>query len=225
MGKLKEHINNKDWIDLLDSIMPGGEKWHDVMKKGGNCLDSCVWKTRCKGNGPGGYICSEEWRDAQDSPLVINIIFHVINDWDYYNQGDLEGITEYSENVKSLRQFVSEIYQNETFEFKEGDLSDRTHRYRERNSGAAVKIKKKALELKSLKCKGCYIDYYHKHGELGISLMECHHLIPISSASHTGTTKSTDLVLLCANCHRLIHSRKEPLTIDELHLVLGVKNG
>jgi len=225
MGKLKDHIKNEEWSNLLDSVMPGGSNWHKAMKREVNCLDECVWKNRCKGNGPGNYICSEDWRDAEDSPIVINVLFHVINNWDYYNQKDLKGITEYSESVKELRQFVSNLYQDGTFEVDEGGLSVRTHIYRERNSAAAKKLKKKALEAKCVTCSGCKINYYDVYGNLAISLIECHHLIPLSSAKHTGTTKSSELALLCANCHRLVHSRREPLTLDELHLILVPKNG
>ncbi len=225
MGKLKEHIENEEWCNLLDSVMPGGINWQKKMDKGMNCLDECVWKSRCKGNGPGAYICSEDWRDAEDSPIVINVLFHVVNNWDYYNQKDLKDITEYSEPVKSLRQFISNLYQDEDFEVDEGGLTLRTHKHRERNSSAAKKLKKKALESKSIMCIGCKTNYYSIFGELGISVIECHHLIPLSSVSHTGTTKSSELVLLCANCHRLVHSRKEPLTIDELQSINNAKNG
>lgn len=224
MGSLKEHINKGHWATLLDSVMPGGDNWHKSMRRGVNCLDECVWKSRCKGNGPGGYVCSEDWRDAEDSPIVVNVLFHVINNWDYYNKQDLKEVSEYSESVKSLREFVSNLNQDDTFEVDEGGLNERTHKYRERNSTAAKKLKKKALEKKTLKCSGCEVDYYSVYGELGISLMECHHLIPLSSSKHTGTTKSSELALLCANCHRLIHSKKEPLTLDELSLITSKEN-
>jgi len=225
MGKLKEHIKNAEWTTLLDSVMPGGIKWHKARKEGINCHEKCIWISRCKGNGPGGYICSEGWREAEDSPIVINILFHVLNNWNHYNQNDMKGITEYSDSVKNLRHFISEIYKDDSFEVNEGGISQRTHNYRERNSRAAKQLKKKALISKQLKCAGCKVDYYSLYGELGVSLMECHHLIPLASIKHTGTTKSSELELLCANCHRLVHSRKEPLILDELHSILGIKNG
>ncbi|WP_420719722.1 HNH endonuclease [Streptomyces sp. NRRL WC-3618] len=42
----------------------------------------------------------------------------------------------------------------------------------------------------------------------GAGYIECHHVIPLHVAGE-GTTKLSDLALICSNCHRMIH-RKAP---------------
>ena len=45
--------------------------------------------------------------------------------------------------------------------------------------------------------------------------IECHHNTPLSKIKYGSVTKLSDLSLLCANCHRMIH-RKHGCTKDEL---------
>ncbi|WP_198263382.1 HNH endonuclease [sulfur-oxidizing endosymbiont of Gigantopelta aegis] len=214
-------ITKTESVELLNSIMPGGSNWHNARKTNTDCLNNCPWSKKCKGNGSGGFVCSDEWEKAEPTPLVLDVLFHVLNNWDFYNQEDLKGISKETESVKKLRNYVFELSHEMDIEYEEGGVSIRTHYYRERKSSAAIKLKKKALNEKKIVCKACEIYYYEKLSELGIKLIECHHLIPISSSEHTGKTKISELVLLCANCHRLIHSRKEPLSVEELQKILN----
>jgi 5-methylcytosine-specific restriction protein A len=71
-------------------------------------------------------------------------------------------------------------------------------------------IRKKALEHYGAKCMGC--EFLPKTS----NQLDVHHKDPI--ADGVRKTKITDLAVLCANCHRLAHSRKPPLTIEEIRL-------
>ena len=44
--------------------------------------------------------------------------------------------------------------------------------------------------------------------------LDVHHLDPI--AEGVRQTQLQDLAVLCANCHRLAHSRQPPIGLDEL---------
>ena len=50
---------------------------------------------------------------------------------------------------------------------------------------------------------------------------EVHHLLPLSEVEHATRTKLEDLVILCANCHRVVHLRNPPHTLDEVKRMLA----
>jgi len=66
-------------------------------------------------------------------------------------------------------------------------------------------------------CKACRIDPRSLYGEAG-SIIEVHHLEPLANLSAPRTyNPRTDLVPLCPNCHRAIHTRRPiPYTLEEL---------
>ena len=49
---------------------------------------------------------------------------------------------------------------------------------------------------------------------------ECHHTIPVSKLKKRQKTKLSDLSILCANCHRMIHRSKPMLSIEQLQELL-----
>ena len=70
-------------------------------------------------------------------------------------------------------------------------------------------------------CKACGLDPYERYGECG-SIIEVHHLEPLSSlASPKPYDPATDLVPLCPNCHRAVHSRRPvPWSISDIRSML-----
>ena len=79
--------------------------------------------------------------------------------------------------------------------------------------------KKKESVLKktgALKCEACSFDFKAMYGQLGEGFAECHHIKPISQLTANEKTKLTDLAILCANCHRMIHRSKPWKSVQEL---------
>ena len=109
-------------------------------------------------------------------------------------------------------------------EAEEGRLLTRIHRTRERNR-KLVEEKKKRFAIKNgrLFCEVCGFDFEKVYGEGGKGLIECHHIRPIHTLRPGEKTRLEDLVLICPNCHRLIHSRKPWFTLKELGELPGVK--
>ncbi|OEJ52009.1 HNH endonuclease [Streptomyces agglomeratus] len=98
----------------------------------------------------------------------------------------------------------------------EGRLLLRRHRARERNKG--LRKKKIATVLRqggSLACEACGFDFEKVYGDRGAGYIECHHVVPLHEAGE-GRTKLSDLALICANCHRMIHRRAPWPTPAEL---------
>lgn len=102
-------------------------------------------------------------------------------------------------------------------EGNEGQLLSRVHRYRERDRSLVQKKKQKFLLLNpKIQCEACGFDFEQTYGDRGANFIECHHTKPVSELEANGKTKVSDLILLCSNCHRMIHRRKPWLSIDEL---------
>jgi len=68
----------------------------------------------------------------------------------------------------------------------------------------------------------CSARSISKNGDFEDAIFEVHHVVPLSR-SEVRITKLEDVVLLCANCHRLLHRaiavKKRWLTIDEARKV------
>ena len=52
----------------------------------------------------------------------------------------------------------------------------------------------------------CGFDFAKRYGRIGIGYVQVHHLRPLSSAPAKGMSKKpSDLAIVCANCHAMIH--------------------
>lgn len=110
---------------------------------------------------------------------------------------------------------------NEDEEFPEGRILTRLHRQRERNQNAIRKKKKLVINtLGKLECEVCKFDFADFYGNIGIGFAECHHNKPLSELSKGSKTKFSDLSIICANCHRVIHKIRPWLTVLELRNLL-----
>jgi len=118
-----------------------------------------------------------------------------------------DSIRETVENP-TLCRYLSQIEYDGNENVKEGQVLYKLHKYRERNS-KIVSIKKASTLKKfgKLECEICEFDFYKKYGEIGYGFIECHHKIPLSTLTSITETSVDDLVLVCANCHRMLHKR------------------
>lgn len=82
--------------------------------------------------------------------------------------------------------------------------------------------RQKAIECYGVICAVCSFDFEKVYGELGRDFIEIHHLTPLGESDEEMTVNpKTDLIPLCANCHRMIHRGKDgALSLHELRLAL-----
>ena len=101
--------------------------------------------------------------------------------------------------------------------FPEGKEKYRVHKSKERNHKLVAIKKQRALSLNSnLLCDICKFSFKERYGELGDTFIEAHHIFPISDLTEATETKLEDLILVCSNCHKMIHRRRPWLTRGEL---------
>lgn len=103
----------------------------------------------------------------------------------------------------------------------EGRLLPRLHQLRERNPKLVNEKKKRAMRQNGcLRCEACNFDFAQRYGKRGEWFIECHHTTPLRDYDSGQKTTLADLALICANCHRIIHSRSPWLSMDELRALL-----
>lgn len=94
----------------------------------------------------------------------------------------------------------------------EGRSILRQHRARERST-RLIKIKKDSFKAEhggEVFCEVCHFDFsQHYPTELGDGYIEAHHLIPLSQKQEPSPTRLEDLMLICSNCHRMVHRSKD----------------
>ena len=102
----------------------------------------------------------------------------------------------------------------------EGRVIQRLVKVRERDSGLRKEKIAESLKIRgSISCELCNFDFEKVYGELGKGYVEVHHKVPLHFSGKVEST-TTDLILLCANCHRMIHTGSQWKTPDELLEVL-----
>jgi 5-methylcytosine-specific restriction enzyme A len=127
-------------------------------------------------------------------------------------------IREHYPNLKSagIQQF------DEDDGVEEGGLLHVQHKLYERDQ-SIIRQKKKAVFEKSmaLKCEVCEFDFAQVYGELGNQFAECHHTKPVVKMKSGEKTKQSDLSIVCANCHRMLHRGRDLLSIASLKAILS----
>lgn len=102
-------------------------------------------------------------------------------------------------------------------DFPEGKESYRLHRIRERNPKLIKQAKEQfKKEHGRLYCQICGFDFNNTYGQIGFDYIEGHHNKPISQLPEGYRTKIEDIILVCSNCHKMLHRRRPWLKIEEL---------
>lgn len=146
-------------------------------------------------------------------------------------KGDSEVWSEFSGDPSRLSEIASAIGaaiqddepsitiadEPEIVEAIEGRVLTRLHRARERRPELVAAKKKAAMrETGGLHCEGCDTNLANAYAGLGSAAAEVHHLRPLHTLMHATKTTLEDLALLCANCHRVVHSSHKWLSVEEV---------
>ena len=138
--------------------------------------------------------------------------------WDEF-AGDPQLVSELAEEIRREIEKVS-ISTSEKVEDNasvvEGQRRLRIHYSRERKSQRHQKLRQFKKDNDALYCEACGITATNYTKEIQDSIFEVHHRIPLSAADGIIETKLEDLAVVCANCHRAIHSSKPMKEVDAL---------
>lgn len=92
------------------------------------------------------------------------------------------------------------------------------HRKREQSLREAKIGEARKFGNGRLKCEvpGCSFDFEAVYGELGRDYVHVHHLKPLGDRTTPSQTRLTDLAVVCANCHAMIHRGGKCCSLDDL---------
>lgn len=106
-------------------------------------------------------------------------------------------------------------------EFSEGKILLKKHLQRERNVKLIESAKKEFLKKNGhLYCEVCGFDFEKTYGELGKNFIEAHHIKPVSTMQDGEKTKIEDIIMVCSNCHSMIHRKKPWLSIKDIGKII-----
>lgn len=163
------------------------------------------------------YLYPEHRSSYKDwKSLIRRAIYQYSSDADIFLQDmDLFYSSDKGSGKWGIRDFIDQgpraSYLTEEQQFPEGQEMYRLHKSFECNGAAVQSKKQQAMIRGKLKCEVCHFDFSERYGELGEGYIECHHIIPVSDYKKVGKIVTTldDLILVCSNCHRMLH-RKRP---------------
>lgn len=148
--------------------------------------------------------------------------------WDEYSNNR----TELRKAADAIRAFsgvdvldagLSDDDQGE-METREGKLLFKIHLSRERNR--TIILKKKQIALRNsgrLFCEICGFDFQKQYIGTARPFIECHHKRPLVNLRPGQRTSLEDLILVCSNCHRMLHLQSDSSDIENLQRRVNFK--
>jgi 5-methylcytosine-specific restriction protein A len=127
---------------------------------------------------------------------------------DYFIPCEQQSATTTSAIIKELQ------ITNPELSVREGELRLVAHLVKERNRKIVKEKKQRAISSNTLYCEVCTFSFQET---FQYNFIECHHLSPIGQLG-IRETKLKDLALVCANCHRMLHTKLDGkfLTLKQL---------
>jgi len=99
----------------------------------------------------------------------------------------------------------------------EGETVTRVQAFKQRNIKLIHEAKQRHLEQQGdLACEVCGMNFEAQYGEIGQGYIEAHHRKPMAEMQGETLSEVEDIILLCSNCHRMIHRQTPPFTVEEL---------
>lgn len=124
--------------------------------------------------------------------------------------GDIKNEAVHVENEADEESLVS---------YQEGKKSSKFVTIYERDQ----RLKKLAKSYHGTTCYACGFNFEDFYGEYAKDFIHIHHVVPVSEFGQSKAVDyKTELVPVCANCHGIIHRKKDrTLSIDELKSMIA----
>lgn len=84
------------------------------------------------------------------------------------------------------------------------------------------KLRKQAILIHGYTCVACGFNFEEFYGDYAKGFIHIHHIEPLFSVGEKVVNPETDLVPLCANCHAIIHRKRDKtLTVEDLQKMIN----
>lgn len=177
------------------------------------------------------FRCKLDFDPADEIPISLN---SSLPNPKLYEKGNILAVYYAAENLpsedvleKDLKRFLH-YYQNLVL-VDTSDVSNnkdsfvelkqkRLHERFDRCGNVSLKVK----NIRGYQCEACGLRFIDKYGKLGEGFIETHHLLPFALLKEGNTHLSlNDFVVLCSNCHRMIHRLDDPSNLEELRTIIN----
>ena len=196
MRKLEQIINA---MNLLGGHCRYEDLYNKILEMYPDCADNCrnlkIWASTIRGTIE-RYSSDSQVYDSNNEDLFYSVSGIGKGCWGLREPNLTEQNVDFS---------------NDDEGFVEGKEVLKKHILRERNHYIKIQAIKKFKDAHEgrLYCEICGFDFFKKYGDIGKNFIEAHHTKPISEMKENERTKIEDIVLICSNCHSMIH-RKRP---------------
>jgi hypothetical protein len=154
-------------------------------------------------------------------PQPVPISARIFKSSNYRTTRPTEVVADVFGKLRSLASRAALPEDDDETAFPEGREVWLQHRARERNP-AVIQATKTAFLRNNGRffCQVCGFDFKNFYGEIGNGFIEAHHTTPVSELQPDSRTKTTDIALVCSNCHRMLHRRRPWITMADLKALL-----
>jgi hypothetical protein len=160
------------------------------------------------------YLCSVNCGSGHNQPEWRHVVRKALTDLKRANRGVAPGRDRGS---WVIGESVTTGDEPQPEEFAEGRELRVLHRRKERNPKAVRRKKQQVLAACGrLLCEACDFDFEAVYGSLGYGFAECHHRVPLCNLTSVHKTKLSELAIVCANCHRMLHRSHPMMSIEQL---------
>lgn len=118
----------------------------------------------------------------------------------------------YTDSTEGVDRDEADVGTDVPEEAKTGKEAKR-YRWHLRAEGRNRTVVRKAKALRDYTCQVCQRAFVDEYGEAGKRCIDAHHLTPFSAMDERprDLDPETDFAVVCANCHRLLHSETPPI--------------
>lgn len=226
LSKHSEYEPSKAWADLYSSQKSSLAKFVYDMQPGdtiyakdsttivgrGIITSPYEYRKKCVIRGVRGEPWQHSRRVAWDPnfvPLQVLVGRNQIPTVDIVSSADLkklEGEQQDHLEARPMKRFADDF-----------DIEGVKTEYRATRTKRSDRLRRKALKQAKGVCAVCGFDYGAILGGMGIRVLQVHHTKPMSTYSGEEVTALSDLVVVCANCHLLLHlDPKQCLKVPKL---------
>lgn len=207
--KAKDRPQLHDYLDgdiLYWDGQPEGQKDKLVVEHEANGLELLVFYRKHKNALPNygfkyeGRFCYVSHEGSHPAHFILQRVGSI-----------LAAVVKDLESIKTEESALQGI-------FREGKLTYVLTNKHERNPN----LRAASIQIHGTRCQVCDFSFGETYGPLGDAFIEAHHLYPVSKyTSEVGVSPTTDMAVVCSNCHRMIHRNLEkPLDLEELRQIV-----
>jgi hypothetical protein len=212
----------KGWWSCSSTSRAGDNAFVYVATKG-ICFEWVI-RTDAKPHPEWKFICDVQRKGVFDPPIAIAELRSAFSrgEWPppYLNFRGFRSLLlpdTISDRIRSLRRNIAQPMSDEEPSAFEG-LRTEAVTYKQGRSRA---LRDDASAKANGTCDACAVDYSALLEGKGVRVLQVHHRKQLAATDRPRLTKLSDLAVVCANCHMLIHmDPKRAFSVEKLRAML-----